>query len=158
MEIKQVLSSFIVKFASWLHSGRELENGISPLIFQQGEDPGVGQLRVVGNFGKMGLLWSGRKISFREVYEVMFGKGRSTVIEEFFESKEVDGKVIHERQFKIVGLTEAGRPLMVVFTPRDEFGMAKRVVTAWQVSRKSKEVKKLLRDMPHLSMTLEGRR
>ena len=96
---------------------------------------------------------SDRNISFREIHEAMFSKGRSTFLEEY--SEPIGDNQSIERQFRIVGLTNSGRPLVVVFTPRDSFGVAKRIVTAWQVSRRSKEVRKLLTDCPHLQDQLK---
>lgn len=131
---------------------------VSPVIFEQGNDPGTGQLRIVANLEKMDRVDDARNISFEEISEVAFSKGRSVLIEEYFETKLVEGQQMEERQFKIVGLTLGGRPLVVVLTPRDKFGQAKRVVTAWQVSRKSKEVRKLLKELPHIARELVKKR
>lgn len=121
-----------------------------PIIFEQGKDPGEGFLRIVGNHEKMEKVAGERDITFREIHEVLFGKGRSIVVAETLVTKKNGDKEVQERQFKIVGLTNAGWPILVVMTPRDTHGLAKRVVTAWQASRKSDEVRKLLADFPDL--------
>lgn len=126
------------------------------IVFVAGKDPGEGLLRIVGNFHKMGEVEAGREISFKELYEVMFSKGRSTFVEEYIEVKNKSGQEVGERQFRIVGLTNAGRPILVVFTPRDG-GAAKRIITAWQVSETSDEYSKLLRDCPHLAEELRSK-
>lgn len=123
---------------------------MNPIIFEQGKDPGEGYLRIVGNLAKIEKVESDRSISFREIHEVMFSKGRSAFLEEYQERKEFNGEQILERQFRIIGLTRSGKPVVVVFTPRDKFGVAKRIITAWKPSRKSKEIEKLLKDCPHL--------
>lgn len=119
------------------------------IVFEAGKDPGEGFLRVVGSLNKMDKVENDRDISFKEIHEVMFSKGRSTFLEEYIEVKKKGDTKLEERQFRIVGLTKSGRAILVVFTPRDG-GMAKRIITAWQVSRDSEEYWKLLKDCPHL--------
>lgn len=140
------LQNFILRY--WLKFDSE-----GAVTFNSDADPGEGQLRVVGHVLKMKLVFDKHGVTFREAHEVIFGKGRSTFLEEKLVPKEIEGASILERQFKIVGLTVSGKPIVVVITPRDEFGTAKRIVTAWQVSRKSKEVRKLLKDCPHLKVS-----
>lgn len=125
------------------------------VVFEQGKDPGMGQLRVVADLDKVQENENKRDISLRETAEVLFSKGRSTFIEEY-NRKTKDEKRPVERQFKIAGLTNEGRPLLVVINPRDDGGVAKRVVTAWELSRKSAEVKKLLSEYPQLKEEVDN--
>jgi hypothetical protein len=132
-----------------------VEDGLSAdekdaIIFEVGRDPGQGFLRVVGNLAKVVEVGDKRDISLKEMYEVVFGKGRSTLIEEYLEEKQYNGQKIIERQFRIAGLTNNNRPLLIVLTPRDEAGLAKRIITAWQLGSDSPELKKLYLDCPHL--------
>lgn len=126
------------------------------IIFEQGKDPGEGLLRVLGDFDKLQGLEKDRNITFREIYQIVFGKGRSTLLKEQFVLKENEGIEVQERQFKIIGLTAAGRPLLVVTNPRGVGGLIKRIVTAWQVSRDSNEVKQLIGEYPELANELKN--
>lgn len=122
----------------------------NPIIFEKGQDPGSGELRVVADMEKLEKIEAGRSITLREIYEVIFGKGRSVHLEEFFHESEVDGAIVRERRFKSVGLTNNGKPLVVIIAPGDEGGLKKKVVTAWRTSRAGPEVAKLLEDLPGL--------
>ena len=120
------------------------------VVFEQGKDPGEGSLRIVGDLEKMITVEGKHSVSFREVSEIVFGKGTSTFIEQYSRETKKGENTFVEEQYRIVGLTKEGRPLIVVLTPRDN-GFAKRIITSWQISRDSAEFKKLLKDCPHLS-------
>lgn len=122
------------------------------IIFERGMDPGTGYLRIVGDLAKIekNNRDPAREISLKEIYQVVFGKGRSTCFKEYNHESCYEGKITRVRQFQIVGLTDAGSPVLVVIEPRDRYGLAKRIVTSWRVGCSSKYVKKLLRDCPHL--------
>ena len=122
-----------------------------PIIFEMGKDPGEGQLRIVADLDKVKKNEAKRDITFRELYEVVFGKGTSLLLQEYIEKWVYNDKNFEEKQFRVIGLTNEGRPLIVVLAPRDEYGLAKRVVTAWSPSLDSKEVLKLLKELPHLA-------
>jgi uncharacterized DUF497 family protein len=123
------------------------------IIFEADKDPGEGQLRIVGHLEKVNKIADKHNVSFHEAHQVIFGKGTSTFISESTKTSEKNGTTYTEKLFKIAGLTNEGRPIIVVFTPRDE-GHAKRVITAWQLSKDSHEVKKLLNDCPQLKEKL----
>lgn len=119
------------------------------VVFEQGKDPGMGQLRLVGHLEKVYKIGDKHDVSLKEAYQIVFGKGTSTFISEIVKTSEKDGKTYSEKQFRLAGLTDEGRPLLVVITPRDN-GTAKRIITAWQLSKDSNEIKKLLNDCPLL--------
>lgn len=112
-------------------------------------DPGAGLLRVVMNLDKALLVEEGRQITVKEATEVIFGKGRSTHIEQYTQ-KSNNPSYPDAEQHRIAGLTNEGRPLLVIIEPRDAGGVAKRVVTAWQLRETSGEFKKLMKDVPNL--------
>ncbi len=120
------------------------------IIFEQGKDLGEGVLRIVGNLDKMFTVESKHAVSFKEADDVIFGKGTSTFLEKYTREFKKEETTYIEEQFKIVGLTSAGRPVLIIITPRDN-GFAKRVITGWQVSHDSSELKKLLEDCPGLA-------
>lgn len=101
----------------------------------------------------MSTIFNDRSISFREISEALFAKGRSTHISEKKVKKVWNGQEIEERQFKSIGLTKGGRPLIIVMTPRDA-GVAKRIITAWEAGSSSKELKKLIKDIPNLALEI----
>lgn len=121
-----------------------------PIIFEQGKDPGEGFLRIVADLDKVNENKIKREISFRDLYQIVFGKGTSWLLKEYVKKWVYEGKDFEEKQYRIIGLTQDGKPLIVVLAPRGEFGLAKRVVTAWTPSIKSNEVKLLLKELPHL--------
>ncbi len=123
-------------------------------VFEEGKDPGEGYLRIVGSVPKIQKVRSEREVTFREIHEVVFGKGRSKLIKEYTKQSTVDGIIRSERQFRILGLTKSGKPVVVVLTPRDEGGLAKRIITAWKVSKNSKIVKHFISQFPHLEREL----
>lgn len=127
------------------------------VLFVQGSDPGIGTLRVTGNLNKVYKNFNdpNRKVTFQEAYDVVFGKGTSTFIEERIKTCDKDGFLYSERQFRIAGLTRKNRVILVVLTTRDN-GLEKRVITAWPLKRKSKEFKKLLKDCPHVEKILSA--
>jgi uncharacterized DUF497 family protein len=127
---------------------------LDPLI-----DPGKGYLRTVVNLSKVEELDSkpDRRITYREIHEVMFSKGRSSFIEKYLELKLYKETEVSEEQYRIIGVTNSGRPLMIVFTVRDK-GLAKRIITAWQPSIKSKDLKKLLKEYPELKDEIQNYR
>ncbi len=122
-------------------------------IFEKGSDPGVGSLRVVGDTEKLKKIELDRSVTLKEIYEVLFGNGRSKFLKEFYHKGELDG-MAPKRRFKIVGLTEEGKPLIVIFAPLEDGGLKKKVVTAWRCSRTGDEVKKLLEALPELESEL----
>lgn len=124
------------------------------IIFEAGNDPGEGQLRITGHLEKIIKIEDKHNVSFREAHQIVFGKGTSTFISEITKESEKDGVTYTERQFRIAGLTDEGRPILVVITPRDN-GYAKRIITAWQLSKDSEEVQKLLSDCPSLKHKFE---
>jgi hypothetical protein len=125
-----------------------------PFIFEKGKDPGTGHLRIVADLCKLEIIESKRLISINEIYEVVFGMGRSLHLEEFFHESEVNGKIFRERRFKSVGLTNAGKPLIVIIATGADSGLKKKIVTAWRTSRTGVEVTKLLEALPHLKEEL----
>jgi len=123
------------------------------IIFEKGKDPGEGSLRIVGDLQKMITIEGKHSVSFHEVFEIVFGKGTSTFIEQYSKETKKGEDTFVEEQYRIAGLTKEGRPLIVVMTPRDN-GHAKRIITSWQISKDSEEFKKLLKDCPHLAAKL----
>lgn len=139
----------------WLYLAKKLDpewiDSEDGTIFIQGHDPGIGQLRVVGNFSKILKNKNDptREITLKEAYEVVFGKGTSTFILKKTKRWYKNWVIYSEEQHRIAGITSKGRAILVVITPRDN-GFEKRVITSWPLSKKSKELKKLLQDCPQL--------
>lgn len=127
---------------------------LGPYIFEQGKDPGAGKLRLVADKEKLDKIESGREVTLLEIYQVLFGMGRSIQLEEFYHEGKVEDVPVRERRFKAIGLTNAGKPLIVIFAPLEEGGFKKKLVTAWRHSRKSIEVEKLLNALPQLRSEL----
>lgn len=125
-------------------------NKLEQIIFEQGKDPGEGQLRIVADLDKVNKNIVERNVTFRELYEIVFGKGTSILLKEYTKKWTYEGKDYEEKQFKIIGITNEGRPVVVVVAPRGKHGLAKRVVTAWSPSLDSKEVLRLLKELPQL--------
>lgn len=116
------------------------------IIFEKGKDPGAGYFRTTGDLNKMTKNEKERNISFREASEIIFGKGRSFVLDKKTHNTN-RGK---EERITVIGFTKDGRPLLVVFTPRDN-AHEKRIISVRQISRKQKAFKILSTRFPILA-------
>lgn len=78
------------------------------IIFESDKDPGHGFLRVVGNLEKVSKNANDRSITFKEAYQIVFGRESSTLISNGMVTVAKEGGSVQEERFVLAGLTDEG--------------------------------------------------